>query len=126
MTEPAKSAPARSRSVPKPAGPSREEATARVAEIAERTRAGGPAIEDDLKVIRGIGPKIEGLLKEAGITSFEALSRSSVERLKEILVAAGSRYQMHDPGTWPAQAQMAAEGRWEDLKKWQDELDGGK
>ncbi|MEJ6796117.1 MAG: 50S ribosomal protein L21, partial [Flavobacteriales bacterium] len=28
--------------------------------------------------------------------------------------------------TWPAQAKMAAEGKWDELKKWQDELDGGK
>ena len=30
------------------------------------------------------------------------------------------------PGTWPEQAKMAHEGRWDELKKWQDELDGGK
>ncbi len=46
--------------------------------------------------------------------------------LKEALNDAGSRFKMHDPSTWPQQANMAAKGEWEQLKKWQDELDGGK
>ena len=33
---------------------------------------------------------------------------------------------MADPTTWPKQAKMAAAGDWDALKKWQDELDGGK
>ena len=33
---------------------------------------------------------------------------------------------MHVPGTWPRQAGLAHEGKWEELSKWQDELDGGK
>jgi molybdopterin-containing oxidoreductase family membrane subunit len=81
---------------------------------------------DDLKKIEGIGPKIEGLLNAAGIYTFQDLAESSVEKLSDILKEAGSRYQMHDPGTWPQQSQLAAEGRWDDLKKWQDELSGGK
>jgi len=46
--------------------------------------------------------------------------------LKGILADAGKRYQMHDPTTWPDQASLAAEGKWEELKTLQDELDGGK
>ncbi len=81
---------------------------------------------DDLKKVEGIGPKIEGLLNAAGITTFQQLANSNFDAVKAILVAAGSRYQMKDPTTWMEQAKMAAEGRWEELKKWQDELDGGK
>ena len=81
---------------------------------------------DDLKKIEGIGPKIEGLLNAAGIHTYFDLADASVERIKEILHDAGSRYQMHDPGSWPAQSRLAAEGKWEELEKWQDELDGGK
>ena len=33
---------------------------------------------------------------------------------------------MHDPKTWPKQAEMAAAGEWDKLSKWQDELKGGK
>jgi predicted flap endonuclease-1-like 5' DNA nuclease len=81
---------------------------------------------DDLKIVEGIGPKIEELLHNAGIKTWEALSETSVDRIKEILDAAGPSYQIHDPGTWPKQAGLAAEGKWDELKKWQDELDAGK
>lgn len=82
--------------------------------------------EDDLKKIEGIGPKIESLLKQAGIKNFVALAKTPVEKLREILHAAGSRFRLADPTTWPRQAQMAAEERWEDLQDYQDALDGGR
>ena len=84
------------------------------------------AKKDDLRKIEGIGPKIASLLNDAGILTFAGLADTEANKIKEILVAAGPRYGFHDPTTWPAQAKIAAEGRWDDLKKWQDELDGGK
>lgn len=82
--------------------------------------------KDDLKKVEGIGPKIEQLLNKGGIHTWDQLSQAKIGRLQEILNSGGPRYQMHDPSTWPKQAQMAHEGKWEALKKWQDELDGGK
>lgn len=82
--------------------------------------------QDDLKAVEGIGPKIEGLLNDAGIDTWRKLSQTSVERLQEILDAAGSRYQLADPGTWPKQAEMAADGRWDDLQEYHDFLQGGR
>ena len=38
----------------------------------------------------------------------------------------GTRYQVHDPGTWPAQADLVRHGRWEDFKVLTDRLDGGR
>nr|MBP9197375.1 S1 RNA-binding domain-containing protein [Saprospiraceae bacterium] len=87
-----------------------------------RTSAKG----DDLKKVEGIGPKIEELLHNAGIITFADLSKADVEAIKEILNAAGSRYQMHDPTSWPMQAEMAANGEWDKLKEWQDHAKGGK
>ena len=81
---------------------------------------------DDLKIIEGIGPKIEQLLKEGGINTWAELAVAPVDRLKEILDAAGPRYQIHDPSTWPAQSKFAAEGQWEELKEYQDMLTGGR
>ena len=81
---------------------------------------------DDLKKIEGIGPKISQLLTEGGIATFDALSKSDPEKIREILLAAGSRYKMHDPTTWPKQAGLAAKGDWDALKILQDELDGGR
>jgi molybdopterin-containing oxidoreductase family membrane subunit len=84
------------------------------------------AVKDDLKKIEGIGPKIASLLNEAGIMSFADLANAEVENLKTILVNAGSRFQMHNPGSWPQQAALARDGKWDELKELQDRLDGGK
>ena len=81
---------------------------------------------DDLKIVEGIGPKIEELLHAAGIKTWSALSETAASALKEILQAAGSSFQIHDPGTWPDQARLADNGEWDALKALQDALDGGK
>ena len=80
---------------------------------------------DDLKIIEGVGPKLESILKEAGILDLPTLSKTDAEKIKEILGQAGSRYKMFNPTTWPKQAGLAAEGKWEELKAYQDDLDGG-
>ena len=81
---------------------------------------------DDLTRIEGVGPKVAELLQSSGIMSYTQLSAASPERLGQILAGAGGIMATMDPSTWPAQAQMAAEGRWDDLQKWQDELQGGR
>jgi len=85
-----------------------------------------PTTKDDLKKIEGIGPKIERLLNDAGIYTWRQLADSNVDHLKEILQAAGDRYKIHDPATWPQQADLAAQGKWEELKQLQDDLIGGR
>lgn len=80
---------------------------------------------DDLKLIEGIGPKIERLLNAAGIKNFAQLSAASAASLRAILDKAGPAFQIHDPGTWPAQSKLAHEGKWAELEKWQEELEGG-
>lgn len=82
--------------------------------------------EDDLKVVEGIGPKIEELLKNAEIYSYVTLATTTPEAIKAILAAAGDRFKMHDPGTWPAQSSLAAQGRWVELNTLKEALDGGK
>jgi len=78
---------------------------------------------DDLKKIEGIGPKIAEILGEAGISTFAELAKADVEKLKEVLEAAGSRYKSKNPSSWPAQAELAANGQWEELKQWQKDND---
>ena len=80
----------------------------------------------DLKVVEGIGPKIESLLKNAGIQNWSMLASSSVNRIQDILTSAGDRYRLADPGTWPKQAELASQGKWTELKEYQDFLSGGK
>lgn len=82
--------------------------------------------ENDLKIVEGIGPKIEEHFNRAGIQSWDALSETPVERLKEILDEAGSGFRMHDPTTWPAQAKMAASSEWKELATWQEASKSGK
>jgi len=82
--------------------------------------------QDDLKVVEGIGPKIEGMFKEAGIKTWKALSEASVADCQKVLDGGGKRYQVHNPASWPLQAKMCYEGKWEKLSKWQDEHDHGK
>lgn len=81
---------------------------------------------DDLRVIEGIGPKIEEVLYSNGIQTYRDLAVTSVDRIREILATAGPRYTMHNPGTWSAQANLAANGEWENLKAYQDFLNAGK
>lgn len=81
---------------------------------------------DDLTKVEGIGPKINELLQAAGISTFKQLAEATVDSVKEILAAKGGTYKTKDPGTWGQQAQLAADGKWDELKELQDRLDGGK
>ena len=81
---------------------------------------------DDLKLIEGIGPKAAEVLVAAGIDTFAKLAKTSAENVKEILDAAEAKVQHLDPTTWAQQAQLAADGKMDELKKLQDELNGGK
>lgn len=65
---------------------------------------------DDLKLISGIGPKVEGQLQAAGITSFEQIAETDTDQLRQILLNAGSGYRTINPDDWPAQARDLASG----------------
>ncbi len=78
---------------------------------------------DDLTVIDGIGAKIQALLYHHGIVQWSILAETDVSRLKEILHVAGERYRKHDPSTWPRQARMATDNKWDELKDYQADLD---
>ncbi|MCB9283722.1 MAG: 50S ribosomal protein L27 [Lewinellaceae bacterium] len=88
--------------------------------------SGKKVTQDDLKLVEGIGPKIEGLLNEAGIHTWADLANADLSKLQAILDEAGSRYRMHDPATWAKQASLASEGKWDELVEYQDHLQGGK
>ncbi|MCB0527672.1 MAG: hypothetical protein H6565_12220 [Lewinellaceae bacterium] len=86
----------------------------------------GGDVKEDLTVVEGIGPKIQELLYQYGIQTYRQLAETDVAKLKEILAAAGPQLAMHDPGTWPSQANLAANDQWEALKSIQGFLKGGK
>ena len=83
-------------------------------------KASGKA--DDLKKIEGIGPKIAETLVEAGIATFADLAKAKPAKISEIIEGVRGN---HVPDTWPQQAQLAADGKWDELKELQDKLDGG-
>lgn len=81
------------------------------------------AMQDDFSYLNGVGPKISATLRSAGVKTFAKLAAKEVDDLREILVAENpSLLRLSDPTTWPEQAGMAAEGRWENLKALQEDL----
>lgn len=79
---------------------------------------------EDFTPIEGIGPKINKVLHDAGITTFAQLAETEVSDLGQVLGEAGLRLAQAD--TWPEQARLAAEGKWDELRLLQDELDAGR
>lgn len=88
--------------------------------------AAKPENPDDLKIVEGIGPKIEKLCNDIGIWTFAQLAATPVDTLQKMLDEAGPAYRIADPGTWSKQAELAAAGKWDELKEYQDFLLGGK
>lgn len=84
-----------------------------------------PVEPDDLRRIEGIGPKIAGVLQEAGILTYGQLAETEVARLGEIL-SQDSRLSLANPSSWSEQAKLAAAGEWEALEALQDSLKGGR
>jgi len=84
------------------------------------------AAKEDLTKIEGIGSKIAKLLEAEGITTFAGLGKATGKKLKAILEAAGPKFQLHDPASWPKQAKLAAAGKWDELAALQEKLVGGK
>jgi predicted flap endonuclease-1-like 5' DNA nuclease len=88
--------------------------------------ATAPVVPDDLKVIEGIGPKLEEILNGHDIWTYRQLASTPVAQLQAILDKAGEAYRIHDPGTWPLQSGLLAEGKLEEFRQLTDELKGGR
>lgn len=80
---------------------------------------------DDLTLIEGIGPKMSKALTDAGIGTFAKLADASEDDIKSAIEAAGMRFA---PSlvTWAEQAALARDGKWDELEKLQDSLEGGR
>ncbi|MCL4151251.1 UNVERIFIED_CONTAM: hypothetical protein GTU68_015443 [Idotea baltica] len=81
---------------------------------------------DDLKKIEGVGPKAAEALVNAGLDTFVKISKAKPEAIEAILSEASSRLGHLVANTWPQQAKLAADGKWDELKELQDNLDGGR
>ncbi|MDG5490945.1 50S ribosomal protein L21 [Psychroserpens sp. SPM9] len=80
---------------------------------------------DDLKKIEGAGPKAAEALVNAGYETFAKVAKAKPEELSAVLSEASSRLAHIVTDTWPKQAKLAADGKWDELKELQDRLDGG-
>ena len=89
----------------------------------ETKKATGKA--DDLKKIEGAGPKAAEALVNAGYETFAKVAKATPEELSNVLSEASSRLAHIVTDTWPKQAKLAADGKWDELKELQDKLDGG-
>jgi len=78
---------------------------------------------DDLKEVIGIGPKIAKLLMNRGITTWKSLSETAPNYLEAILHEdGGERFRIHNPASWPHQARLLHEGRWDEFRELRDRL----
>lgn len=80
---------------------------------------------DDLKQIEGIGPKIAGILADAGITTFGQLADTDPATLDKI-VREDAGIRIANPASWPQQAALAAAGEWDGLAEMQNRLVAGR
>ncbi len=83
-------------------------------------------VKDDLTKVEGIGKKIEALLYKNDINSYKQLSKTTLKSLKGILASGGNKFSIHNPGSWPKQAKLAAEAKLDDFELLQKQLKGGK
>ena len=78
---------------------------------------------DDLQEVIGIGPKIAKLLMNRGITTWKSLSETAPNYLEAILHEdGGERFRIHNPASWPHQARLLHEGRWDEFRELRDKL----
>ncbi len=86
-----------------------------------RRDADANAEPEDLTKINGIGAVFQTVLNNAGIRTYATLARASVDELEAIIEASG-RSRPGRLETWPQQAELAANGDWDGLKRFADEL----
>ena len=72
-------------------------------------------VKTNLQIIEGIGPRMEAILKESGISNWQVLSRRSSGELRALLDKFGGRYKIVDPTEWPLQALHAEQENWTKL-----------
>ncbi len=87
--------------------PEKTEAT-KVEEVKAEAPEKAEAKGDNLTKLDGVGPKLAEILNEAGIATYADLAGASIDKMKEILEAAGSRYASKDPAPWIEQAKTMA------------------
>lgn len=81
---------------------------------------------DDFLLIEWIGPKIQSLLIENGVKTYNDIVKEDVAWLEVILLQWGKKFAAHNPSTWPDQARLAIQSKWSELEEYQDILNSNK
>jgi predicted flap endonuclease-1-like 5' DNA nuclease len=97
----------------------REEGKKKVAAVKKETlKAMKNDAQDDLKLIHGIGPKLESVFNKNGINTYAALAKAEKTEIEKILDEAGPIFKNTDTADWKKQAEVGVEGGSEALKTW--------
>ena len=74
-----------------------------------RPKSGTP-VYDDLSVIKGVGPRVAEALNKAGITSYDDMAATSIERFQEILIT-NKMSKFRNPANWASDAAELAKSK---------------
>jgi predicted flap endonuclease-1-like 5' DNA nuclease len=97
-----------------------------IGRVTQTTKAATKSAEkDNLQLLEGIGPKIAEALNKAGVMTFAQLASMEPPALEKIVRDAGVRMVGHGE-TWPQQARLAADGKFDELKALQAQLSSGR
>jgi predicted flap endonuclease-1-like 5' DNA nuclease len=78
----------------------------------------------DFRILEGIGPKVTAILHDNGIVAFRDLAAKSYDDLKALMVT--NRQFLVNPTNWARQAQLAADGKMDELEALKAQLFKGK
>ncbi len=116
----------------KPASTAKKAATNKTAKSTTTTKATSTKAKskkatgkgDDLTKLSGIGPSMAATLKELGIDTYTKLAAMDDDILRDMLEASGARLNNNKEAmdSWNEQAELAAKGDFDGLKKLQDAL----
>jgi S-layer homology domain len=79
-------------------------------------------VYDDLTIVEGIGPKVQQILYDNDILTYDSLSRLTAWHISNIISPYGTTYESMNPVTWPRQAQLARDGQRDELEILKQEL----
>ncbi len=74
--------------------------------------------KNDLKVIKGIGPKLEETLNKVGLVAYDQLAKMTLKDMRALLTEAGVNAKMYDVSGWKAQAKLAVKGDMDAVANW--------
>ena len=93
----------------------------------EQLKTNMKAMQHDFSIIEGIGKKVSTILRLANINTFTKLASTDTNTINSILEKSDPRIlRLTDSTTWPEQAKLAAENKWDDLETLKASLKRGR